>query len=168
MYPPKKHTTLNPIGRLSMNSKCLDFYYFLLFLTCSFQGRNAFPLGFMFPRFPMCSTRVFPIALSFNPICFAQSPPLLTYIGAPKGEALHRIFYVSGASIVWTFCFAMGQSKWLIAKMKICTYEASPTDYYETELVPWINTIQEFHIRIVHIFNAMNPKIEKTWPRTEK
>ncbi len=24
-----------------------------------------------------------------NPICFAQSPPLLTYIGEPKGEALH-------------------------------------------------------------------------------
>jgi len=25
----------------------------------------------------------------FNPICFAQSPPLLTYISEPKGEALH-------------------------------------------------------------------------------
>jgi hypothetical protein len=29
------------------------------------------------------------MAPCFNPICFAQSPPLLTYIGAPKGEALH-------------------------------------------------------------------------------
>jgi hypothetical protein len=40
-------------------------------------------------RFPICSPRGFPIAPCFNPICFAQSPPLLTYIGGPKGEALH-------------------------------------------------------------------------------
>jgi len=32
---------------------------------------------------------VFPIAPHFNPICFAQSFALLTYVGAPKGEALH-------------------------------------------------------------------------------
>jgi hypothetical protein len=31
-------------------------------------------------KFPLCSSRVFPIAPCFNPICFAQSPPLLTYI----------------------------------------------------------------------------------------
>ncbi len=36
-------------------------------------------------RFPS----VFPIAPRFNPMCFARSPPLLTYIGGPKGEALH-------------------------------------------------------------------------------
>ncbi len=35
--------------------------------------------------FPMCSPRVFPIAPHFNPTCFAQSPPLLTYVGGPKG-----------------------------------------------------------------------------------
>jgi hypothetical protein len=28
----------------------------------------------------MCSPRVFPIAPDFKPICFAQNPPLLTYI----------------------------------------------------------------------------------------
>jgi len=32
---------------------------------------------------------VFPIAPCFNPICFAQSPPLLTYIGGPKGDTLY-------------------------------------------------------------------------------
>jgi hypothetical protein len=37
----------------------------------------------------MCSPRVSPIAPRFNPICFAQSPPLLTFIGELKGEALH-------------------------------------------------------------------------------
>ncbi len=52
-----------------------------VFPTCSLQVPN------MFPRFPLCFPRVFPI--HFNPICFAQSPPLLTYIGGPKGKALH-------------------------------------------------------------------------------
>ncbi len=37
----------------------------------------------------MRSPWVFSIAPCFNPICFAQSPPLLTYIGGRKGEALH-------------------------------------------------------------------------------
>jgi hypothetical protein len=32
---------------------------------------------------------VFPIAPRFNPICFAQRPPLLTYIAGLKGKALH-------------------------------------------------------------------------------
>ncbi len=40
-------------------------------------------------NFPMCSSRVFPITPSFNPIRFAQSPPLLAYIGGPNREALH-------------------------------------------------------------------------------
>ncbi len=42
-----------------------------------------------FPRFSLCSPRVFPIAPCFNPLCFAQSPPLLIYIHGPKGKALH-------------------------------------------------------------------------------
>jgi hypothetical protein len=51
----------------------------------------------------MCSPRVFPIAPRCNPIRFAQSPPLLTYIGGPKGEALHLSF--GGASVVSTIFF---------------------------------------------------------------
>jgi hypothetical protein len=51
------------------------FFIFPLFSTCSVQVPNGFP------RFPMCSPRVFPIAPRFNPICFAQSPPLLTCVG---------------------------------------------------------------------------------------
>ncbi len=43
---------------------------------------------FIFPLLQQV-LNVFPIAPCFNPICFAQSPPLLTYIGGPKGEALH-------------------------------------------------------------------------------
>jgi len=55
------------------------------FPTCSFQVPNEFPSSSQ-----QCSPRVFPIAARFNPICFAQSLPLLTYIGGPKGEeALH-------------------------------------------------------------------------------
>jgi hypothetical protein len=37
----------------------------------------------------MCSQRVFSMVPRFNPICFAQSLPLLTYIHGQKGEALH-------------------------------------------------------------------------------
>jgi hypothetical protein len=74
------------------------FIFFLLsFLFGVGRGRGRgsrifFHFSFvpnMFPRFPMCSPSVFPIAPHFNPTCFAQSPPLLTYIGGPKGEALH-------------------------------------------------------------------------------
>ncbi len=54
-----------------------------MFLSSSHQVPH------MSPRFPMRSPRVFPIAPCFNAICFAQSPPLLTYIGGQNGEALH-------------------------------------------------------------------------------
>ncbi len=57
------------------------------------RGRGFFFLFFfvpnIFPKFPMCSQREFSIAPHFNPRCFAQSPPLLTYIAGPKAVALH-------------------------------------------------------------------------------
>jgi len=63
------------------------FFHFsfvpFMFPSSSHQAPN------MFPKFPMCSPRVFLIAPGFNPICFARSPPLLTYIDGPKGKALH-------------------------------------------------------------------------------
>jgi hypothetical protein len=49
--------------------------------------------------FPMCSPRVFPIAPRFNPVCFAQSPPLLTYIEGPKGEAFSHFSIESFAKV---------------------------------------------------------------------
>jgi hypothetical protein len=63
------------------------FFIFPLFSTCSLQVLNGFP---------MYSPKVFSIAPDFNPICFAQSPPLLTYIAGAKGGStplFHRIFY---------------------------------------------------------------------------
>jgi hypothetical protein len=67
----------------------------------------------------MCSPWLFPIAPCFNPICFAQSPPHLTYIGGPKGEALHLSIESSILrSLHIQLFFAMGQSNWLIAKKK--------------------------------------------------
>jgi hypothetical protein len=70
----------------------------------------------------MCSPRVFPIAPCFNPICFAQSPPIFTYIGGPNDEAILLSIESSslGASIVPTFiCFlVIGQWNWLIAPKK--------------------------------------------------
>ncbi len=77
---------MQPMGRLSMHSKCLDIFPFK-FWVCG--GGFFFHFSFVPFKFPMCSPRVFPIAPPFNPICFSQSPPLLTYIGGPKGEALH-------------------------------------------------------------------------------
>jgi hypothetical protein len=65
-----------------------------IFFICSQPVPFKFPMGShqvpnMFIRFPMCFPRVFPIAPRFNPLCFAQSPPLLNYIDGPKGQALH-------------------------------------------------------------------------------
>jgi hypothetical protein len=83
----------------------------------------------------MCSPRVFPIAPGFNPICLAQSPPLLTYIGGPKGETLHLSIESSilGELRYFSICFAMGQSNWLIAPQKkngkSWTCEAPPTNF---------------------------------------
>jgi hypothetical protein len=106
---------MQSMGRLSTHSKCLDFFVlkffeggavweriffiFPLFLTCSFQV----PI-----RFPMCFSRVFPIAPHFSPICFAQSPPLLTCIAGPKGEALHLSIESSILGGLHSFIFSGG------------------------------------------------------------
>jgi hypothetical protein len=45
------------------------------------------------------------LAPRFNPICFAQSPPLLTYIGGPKGEALHHSIESSIVGSLHSFDF---------------------------------------------------------------
>jgi hypothetical protein len=65
-------------------------------------------ISFIFPLFLTCSLQVsdvFPIGPGFNPISFAQSPPLFTYIAGPKGEALHLSIEPSiwGINIVSTF-----------------------------------------------------------------
>jgi hypothetical protein len=86
------------------------FSFFLLSPLCSLQVSNGFPSIFI------VFLKVFPVAPRFNPICFAQSRPLLTHIGGPIEEgsapSFHRIFHVGGASIVSRF----GKSNWLIAK----------------------------------------------------
>ncbi len=64
------------------------------FFLCSQHVPFEFSMGShqvlnMFCMFPICSPSVFPIAPRFNPICFAQSSPLLIYIAWPKESALH-------------------------------------------------------------------------------
>jgi len=90
---------------------------FFSFFLCSLQVPNMFP-------------RVFAMVPGFNPICFAQSPPLLTYLGGPKGEALCLSIESSilGSLHSFNFFFAMGQSNWLIAKKESWTCEAPPTN----------------------------------------
>ncbi len=81
----------------------LDFFSFKFFLgrgkdfsffLCSQNVPFKFPMSSyqvpnMFPRFTLCSPRVFPIAPGFNPLCFAQSPPLPHLYRWAKGETLH-------------------------------------------------------------------------------
>jgi hypothetical protein len=84
-----------------------------LFPTCSFQVPN------MFHRFSMCWARVCAIAPHFSPICFAQSPPLLTNKAGPREDA--SIFpenLLCWEACMFQFTFVMGQSNWLIAKNK--------------------------------------------------
>jgi hypothetical protein len=49
-------------------------FFFHELLMCSYHVPK------LFPKFSMCSSRVFPIAPNIKPICFAQNSPLLTYI----------------------------------------------------------------------------------------
>jgi hypothetical protein len=90
---------MQPMGRLNMPSKCLDFFSFKFWrgvgggnfsvFLCSLQVPNGFPSGSQYiPKFPLCSSRVFPIAPGFNPMCFGGSRLLHTYVDGPKGEAL--------------------------------------------------------------------------------
>jgi hypothetical protein len=91
------------------------FFHFL-FVPDMFPLSSQWVID-MFPKFPMCSPKVFAITPHFNPICFAQSPPLLTYIGGPKGKALHLSIESSILGSLHSF-FAMGQSNWFIATKK--------------------------------------------------
>ncbi len=123
---------MQPMGRLSMHSTCLDFIFllsfekggegrgFFSFFLCSQHVPFKFPMGsHQVPNmFQMCSSRVFLIAPRFNPIYFAQSPPLLTYVGGPKGEAVHLSMESSILGSLHgfqLFFFVMGQSNWIIA-----------------------------------------------------
>jgi hypothetical protein len=82
----------------SMHSKCLDLFsfkfcvarvgggFFSFFLCSKHVPSSSQWVPIKCPNeFPMCSQRVFLIARCINPICFAQSYPLLTYIHGPKG-----------------------------------------------------------------------------------
>ncbi len=52
----------------------------------------------------MCSPRMFSIALRFNLICFAVSPPLRTCTCGPKGEALHLFYFGEPPQFQLFFC----------------------------------------------------------------
>jgi hypothetical protein len=130
-----------PIGRLSMHSKCLVFFFLLSFGWEVGKGGGGFlSFSHLFPtcsllssqwvliRFPMGSPRVFPIA---PPLCFAQSPPLLTYIGGPKGKALRLSIESSILGSLHSFNFFLqwgNQIGSLQKKKKDWTWEPPPTN----------------------------------------
>jgi hypothetical protein len=98
--------TPNLMGRLSMHSKCLDFFPF-------FFVPNMFPSSFQWIpiRFSICSlgSQCVPnsASLSSHMFCTKSSPPSHLYRWAEGGGtlSLHRIFYFLGAFIVSTFIF---------------------------------------------------------------
>jgi hypothetical protein len=89
--------------------------------------RDTYPLKHVPFKF---SPRVFLIAPHFNLTSLAQSPPLHTYIAAPKGEALHFSIESSILGYLHSFNFfcMMGQSNRLIAKKQSWTCKAPPTN----------------------------------------
>jgi len=102
---------MQPMGRLKHALK-VPWFYFLLSLWGQGGGwgkRIVFHFSFVPNMFLLHSVQVpnmflrFPMAPRFNPICFAQSPPLLTYIGGPKGEALHLSIESSILGILHSF-----------------------------------------------------------------
>jgi hypothetical protein len=113
---------MQPTGRLSKHPKSLVFFPFKVlgggrgggffsFFLCS--QHVPFQVPNMFPRYSMCSSRVFPITLHFNPICFGQnsSPShLFTWAKGGRTPFSHKIFYFGGACIDSTF-FCDGQIK---------------------------------------------------------
>ncbi len=106
------------------------------FFLCSqhvpfmFLSMGSHQVPNMFCKFSMCSPRVFPIAPSFNPICFAQSPPFLTYIGRPKGEPFHLSIKSSilGEPSIVSTCFCNGSIKITHCKKNGWTCEAPSTN----------------------------------------
>jgi hypothetical protein len=73
--------SMQPMGRLSMHSKCLDFFAFKF-------GGGGGGVGKGFFSFFLRSQHV--------PNGFPSGSQYVPYIGGPKGEALHllhRIFY---------------------------------------------------------------------------
>jgi hypothetical protein len=101
------------------------FLIFPLFTTCSFYVPSMFlsssqwvsyQFPNMFPKFPMCSPKVLPIAPCFNLICCAHNPPLLTKGGGTP--SFNRIFNFGGASTVSSF-FCNGAIKITHFKKKV-------------------------------------------------
>ncbi len=97
--------------------------FFLLSLGWGHGGEWIFFLfSFVSNMFPSSSQWVpnmfprFPIAPRFNPMCFAQSPPLLTYIVGRHSIFPHNLLFW-GASIVSTF-FCNGPMKLAHCKKK--------------------------------------------------
>jgi len=121
-----------------MHSRCLDLVHFSFVPNMFLYVPFKFPMGsheihIMFLLFPMCSPRVFPIASRFNPIWFAQSPPLLTYTGG--SNARHSIFQLNllfwGSFHSFNFFWQRANQNSL-QKKKFWVCESPPTNYYQS------------------------------------
>ncbi len=113
---------MQPIGRLSMHSKCLGFFFSFKFCVRGGGARRIFKkFSFVLNMFSMgshqvlnicsqgCSPRVFPIAPRFYAIFFAQSPTLVIHIITPKDEITTRLCW--DRPNLDYFLLLMGQSQ---------------------------------------------------------
>ncbi len=63
------------------------------------------------PHVPMTFPKGVPNITSYYPISFAQSSPLLTYIGEPKGRLFIPTFVILGSLPIFNFLWMMDQRK---------------------------------------------------------
>jgi len=119
--------------RLSLHSKCLDFFLFS-FVPSMFPS-NSHQVPNMFP---MCSPRLFTIAHHFNPICFAQSLPFSPiYVDKGRGnQPFHRIFYFRELPY-FNFFLRWANQNWLIAKKKLDLWTCIGTVHIAAAVIGW-------------------------------
>ncbi len=120
------------MGRLSMHSKCLDFFPFKFWVGV---GEDFFHFSFVpnkFPsssqwvpiRFPICSqgSQCVPNSTSFESHMFCpKSSPSHLYRWAKGGgiSSFHRIFYFGGSLHSFNFCFCYGPIKLAHCKKEV-------------------------------------------------
>jgi hypothetical protein len=105
----------------------------------------------------MGSPAVFPIAPHFNPTCFAQNFPLLTYVHGPKGKALYLPTESSILGNFHSFNFFLQWTNQVYKKSgggshKNCMYDRSGTE--ETLKVLSKLTQQNFPLRMEQMIPA--------------
>jgi hypothetical protein len=92
---------------------------------------------------------VFPIAPCFNPICFAQRPPLLTYIA---GEKLHYSINLIFRERIYSFekSLSWHNQNIPLQKNKKVKLQRHPEHQYQSHYLPQVNYLLDSFRWIVY------------------